>query len=352
MEESFHKLLEIKKITFTGQSKNQEIMKTFFRVFYTLIATVISLNLSAQRATDIENCKDSPLVSRFEGAVIEFCKETKWGTYKLPVNDKGVIDWKNPKSLDGKVTRIQYSVSADNNSEFVLQNYKTAFGKAGFKILIAIANEALGESDRPHTWKDKYYETGGYYNGLNNGKFGIGINFPIWKNNHSFIAAWGKKEGKDIYAVIYTVVDEKYTLITQDVIEVEKVETGLVTAESISGGIEAEGRVILDGIFFETDKWDLKPESDAALRNIADYANKNPGMKFFIVGHTDNSGAYSGNLTLSENRAKAVVEALITKYSVNAAQLSSNGVASLSPVASNKTAEGKSRNRRVEIVEQ
>jgi len=327
-------------------------MKTLSRIFFMLIAVVISLNLVAQRATDIENCKDSPLVSRFEGAVIEFCMETKWGTYKLPVNDKGAIDWSNPKSLDGKVTRIQYTTSKDNNSEFVLQNYKAAFGKAGFKILIAIANEQLGVSDRPHTWTDKYYETGGYYNGLNNEKFGKGIEFPIWKNNHSFIAAWGKKEGKDIYVVIYTVVDEKYALITQDVIEVEKVETGLVTAESISGGIEAEGRVILDGIFFETDKWDLKPESDAALRNIADYVTKNPGRKFFIVGHTDNSGAYSSNLTLSENRAKAVAEALVKRYSVNASQLNSYGVASLSPVASNKTAEGKSRNRRVEIVEQ
>src|SRR3989339_1774341 len=101
---------------------------------------IISTSLYAQRTTDIENSKDYPLISRFEGSFIEFYKETKWGSYKLPVNDKGILDWDNPKVLEGKVIRIQYSTPIDNNSEFVLQNYKTAFKKAGFKILIAIGN--------------------------------------------------------------------------------------------------------------------------------------------------------------------------------------------------------------------
>ena len=129
----------------------------------------------AQRSADIEGGKDYPLISRFEGAVIEFYKETKWGTYMLPVSDKGTIDWDGPMALEGRVIRIQYTVSPDNNSEFVLHNYKAAFKKAGFEVLIAIANDQLGVSDRPHTWNDKYYETGGYYNGLNNVKFGRGL---------------------------------------------------------------------------------------------------------------------------------------------------------------------------------
>ena len=72
--------------------------------------------LNAQRTTDIENGKDYPLISRFDNAVIEFYKETKWGSYKLPVNEKGAIDWGNPNVLEGKVTRIQYTTSVDNNS--------------------------------------------------------------------------------------------------------------------------------------------------------------------------------------------------------------------------------------------
>jgi len=312
----------------------------------------ISTSLYAQRTTDIENSKDYPLISRFEGSFIEFYKETKWGSYKLPVNDKGILDWDNPKVLEGKVIRIQYSTSIDNNSEFVLQNYKTAFKKAGFSILIAIANEELGVSDRPHTWGDKYYVSGGYYNGLNNAKFGLGINFPIWKNDHSFIAAHGNKDGKDIYAIIYTVVSDNITLITQDIIEVEAVETGMVTAENISKGIETDGHIAIYNILFETGKSDIKPESEAAIKSVADYINANSNKKFFIVGHTDNVGDFSANMTLSENRAKAVLTELITKYVVKSEQLKAYGVSSLAPVANNATEEGKTKNRRVDIVEQ
>jgi len=312
----------------------------------------ISTSLYAQRTTDIENSKDYPLISRFEGSFIEFYKETKWGAYKLPVNDKGKIDWDNPQTLEGKVIRIQYTTSVDNNSEFVLQNYKAAFKKAGFTILIAIANEELGVSDRPHTWGDKYYVSGGYYNGLNNAKFGLGINFPIWKNDHSFMAAHGNKDGKDIYVISYTVVCDKYTLITQDVIEVEAVETGMVSAENIAKGIQTDGHIAIYDILFETGKSDIKPESEAAIKNVANYINANPGKKFYIVGHTDNVGDFTANMTLSESRAKAVLTTLTTKYAVKSEQLKAYGVSSLSPVANNSTEEGKAKNRRVDIVEQ
>jgi OmpA-OmpF porin, OOP family len=299
-----------------------------------------------------EEEKDYPLVSRFEGSEMKYYKETKWGAYKLPVNDKGALDWDNPKVLEGKVIRIQYSTSIDNNSEYVLQNYKAAFKKAGFSILIAIANEELGVSDRPHTWKDKYYVAGGYYNGLNNEKFGIGINFPIWKNNHSFIAAHGNKDGKDIYAIIYTVVDDNYTLLTQDIIEVEAVETGMVSAENIAKGIQTDGHIAIYDILFETGKSDIKPESEAAIKNVADYMNANTDKKFNIVGHTDNVGDFNANMILSESRAKAILNTLVTKYTVKAEQLKAYGVSSLSPVATNTTEEGKAKNRRVDIVEQ
>lgn len=327
-------------------------MKTKSGILFILITVSFSMNSFAQRVTDIENSKDHPLISRFDKAVIEFYKETKWGTYKLPVNEKGTIDWENPKNLEGKVTRIQYTTSVDNNSEYVLQNYKTAFKNAGFTVLISIANEELGFSDRPHTWGDKYYVSGGYYNGLNNAKFGMGIGLPIWKNNHSFIAAKGNKEGKDIYAIIYTVVDDNYTLITQDVVEVEAVETGMVTAENISKGIQSEGHFAVYDILFETGKSDIKPESDAALKNIAEFMKANPAKKFYIVGHTDNVGNFAENKTLSENRAKAVMNELITKHAVAQEQLSAHGVSSLAPVTSNTSTEGKAKNRRVEIVEQ
>ena len=119
-------------------------MKTIYCIIVLFAAILISANLFAQRKTDVENSKDSPLISRFDGAIIEFYKETKWGSYKLPVDDKGKINWDSPKLLEGKVTRIQYTASKDNNAEYVLKNYEAAFKKAGFTILISIANEQLG----------------------------------------------------------------------------------------------------------------------------------------------------------------------------------------------------------------
>ncbi|MBN1598345.1 MAG: OmpA family protein [Bacteroidales bacterium] len=317
-----------------------------------VIALTTTSAIYAQRSTDIDGGKDYPAISRFKGAIIEFYKETTWGSYKLPVNEKGAIDWNNPMSLEGKVIRIQYTVSKDNNAEFVLHNYKSEFAKSGYNVLTAIANEQLGESDRPHTWIDKYYRTGGYYNGLNNEKFGLGVNFPNWKNDHSFIAARGNDGDKDIYAVVYTLVDDNYTLITQDIIEIEAVETGLVSIDNISNDIKLKGHIAIYDIHFETGKATMKPESDQALKTLAEYINSNPAKKFFVVGHTDNTGDFSSNMTLSEERAKAVMLELTANYNVNAEQLKAYGVSSLAPVASNLSEEGRAKNRRVEIVEE
>ncbi len=314
---------------------------------------LISTPIYAQRTSDIENSKDYPLISRFEGSIIEFYKETKWGSYKLPVNDKGNIDWEKPQVVEGKVIRIQYSVSKDNNSEYVMQNYKAAFKASGFSTIIAIATNELGFSDRPHSWKDKYYYTGLYGNdGLGNDKFGIGVGFPIWKNDHSYIAAKGNKEGKEIYAIIYMVVSDDYTLITQDIIEKQLVETGKVTAENIAKGIQTDGHIAVYDILFETGKSEIKPESSETIKNLADYMNSNPAKKFFIVGHTDNVGDFNSNMTLSENRGKSVLNELVTKYGVKTENLKAYGVSSLAPVANNATDEGKKKNRRVDIVEQ
>ena len=316
-------------------------------VFVALLSPVY-----AQRATDIEDGKDYPLLSRFEGSVIEFYRETKWGSYLLPVSEQGAIDWDGPMALAGRVIRIQYTVSPDNNSEFVLHNYESAFKKAGFEVLIAIADEGLGFSDRPHTWNDKYYEAGGYYNGLNNGKFGMGIGFPTWNNNRCFVAARGHKDDKDVYAVVYAVVDESYTLITQDIIEVESVQTGLVSADSISDDIASKGHIAIYDIHFDGDKASIRPESSEALSNVAEFLKSNPSKRFFIVGHAAGVGDFDKGMQLSVGRALAVLSELVTKYGVDKDQLEAHGVGALCPVSSNKTSEGVAKNRRVEIVEQ
>jgi outer membrane protein OmpA-like peptidoglycan-associated protein len=75
-------------------------------------------------------------------------------------------------------------------------------------------------------------------------------------------------------------------------------------------------------------------------------------LKVYVVGHTDNAGQFNYNVKLSQERAASVVNALVSRHGINAARLTPFGCGPVSPVASNKTEEGKARNRRVELVAQ
>jgi outer membrane protein OmpA-like peptidoglycan-associated protein len=127
---------------------------------------------------------------------------------------------------------------------------------------------------------------------------------------------------------------------------------GMVTAAAIGEGLSTLGRIPIYDIFFDTGQSEVKPESADALKAIAEYLNANKTQKVVIVGHTDNIGDFDMNITLSQERANAVMEKLISEYGVNREQLKPFGVGPVSPIASNSTEEGKAQNRRVEIVEQ
>ncbi|OGW39683.1 MAG: hypothetical protein A2Y97_13755 [Nitrospirae bacterium RBG_13_39_12] len=106
------------------------------------------------------------------------------------------------------------------------------------------------------------------------------------------------------------------------------------------------------GIYFDTGQSVIKPESEAAMSEIAKLLKKEAGMKVNVVGHTDNVGGIDSNMKLSQARADAVVQALVGKYGIGANRLKAYGVGPLAPVASNDTEEGKAKNRRVELVKQ
>lgn len=96
----------------------------------------------------------------------------------------------------------------------------------------------------------------------------------------------------------------------------------------------------------------VKTESQPALAEIAKLLAANPGLKLHVVGHTDSVGTVEANLKLSQARAEAVVQELVTRYHVAAARLRGHGVSSLAPVAPNDSDEGRAKNRRVELVKQ
>ena len=112
--------------------------------------------------------------------------------------------------------------------------------------------------------------------------------------------------------------------------------------------IEINASVVLNNIFFDVNKFDLKPESQVELDKLVQLLNDNPTLKVEISGHTDNVGKPADNLVLSDNRAKAVVNYLISK-GIATQRLTFKGYGETVPVADNKTEEGRALNRRTEM---
>ncbi len=107
-------------------------------------------------------------------------------------------------------------------------------------------------------------------------------------------------------------------------------------------------KIILKNIFFDTDKFDLCPESHRELTNLYKLLTDYPTLKIEISGHTDTQGTYEWNKTLSQNRAKAVVNYLISK-GIKESRFTFRGVSYDEPISDNKTAQGRQLNRRVEF---
>ena len=135
-----------------------------------------------------------------------------------------------------------------------------------------------------------------------------------------------------------------YTLI---VVEREAMKQN-VTASDMLNALNTQGHVTLY-INFDTGKSVIKPESRPVIDQIVSLMKDNPDIKIGVEGHTDNVGDFKKNKILSENRAKAVVSAIV-KQGVNASRLSAAGFGQDKPIANNNTEEGRAKNRRVELV--
>lgn len=111
-----------------------------------------------------------------------------------------------------------------------------------------------------------------------------------------------------------------------------------------------EGKLISYGIYFDSGKDVVKPESYGALNDIAKVLKENPGVKVKIVGHTDSDGADAANLDLSKRRGAAVKNELVKTFGIDAAGLEADGMGENQPVAPNDTPANKALNRRVEFI--
>jgi flagellar motor protein MotB len=299
-----------------------------------VVLCLLPATLPFAHGQDAEGSKDHPLISRYPGSTINRYSQKAFDEYELPLSKVANGKYEKTQHVEGKVTAIYYTTPEGRSALEIYRNYESALKNGGFQTLFTCA-KTCGEPPP-------------------GGSFPLDDAFGNYGEDTRFLAAKLSRAAGDVYVALW-VYDSSFDIKTfLAVIESKPMETGLVVvnAATLAGDISRTGHASVYGIYFDTGKAEVKPESDATLAEIAKLLQQNPQLKLYVVGHTDNQGTLDMNMDLSRRRAEAVLTALTTKYGVPAAKLRALGDGPSAPVASNDAEEGRAKNRRVELVKQ
>jgi len=288
---------------------------------------------------DVPGSQDHPLISRYPGSVITGYHVATYDEFNLPLSKNNDSTFAQSQHLEGKVTRITYDAPSGRTVLEIYRNYESALTKAGFQILFSCVNDdGCGSAGAP------LYAPSG-------------ADDWSWTAGQRYLSAKARKSTGDVYVSLHigqwSNLSRGPSLVLY-VIELQPMEGDLVKvdAASLASDITSQGHSSVYGIYFDTGKAEVKPESNDTLTQIAKLLQNQPTLKLLVVGHTDNVGTLAGNMDLSKRRADAVVKALTTSFGVSPTRLNAQGAGPLAPVASNRTEDGRAKNRRVELVEQ
>lgn len=314
-----------------------------------MVWLAVSLAGGPAAAADIGGSRDHPMMSRYEGSEIIRYDRREFDEFALfvqPAQNYGGIaqNAASTRSLEGTITHLTYRAPAERTTLEVFRNYEGALAAAGFEALFTCKNEACGGRNFSHAAvaDHNYVDIGESY------------------GDQRYLAAKMERAEGDVYVSLYVAFatigggpSYQRVIAQLDVVELAAMDTRMVTVDAgqMASEIAETGRIALYGIYFDTDKAELKPESRPTLEEIAKLLADSPGLRLVVVGHTDNVGSLQYNMKLSRRRAAAVESALVESYAIASERLESWGVGYLAPVASNQSAEGRALNRRVELVE-
>ena len=262
--------------------------------------------LAASDPNDAEGSKDPALFSRMPGFHIYNYKEIDFDRFEFEVGPR------KTQAIEGRHVYVDY---------YANEGIKVPSGLQITRNYINAAKAVGGTSVYE-------FEDGGVQY----------VTLKVVKNN---VEAWARVEGSGNGTYKVHIIEKQ--LMKQEVV---------ANAESLAGSIRETGKAAVYGIYFDTGKAEIKPASEPALAEIAKLLKADPKLKLYVVGHTDNVGLFGSNIKLSDDRAAAVVKALVGKYGIVSSRLTPFGDGPTAPVASNKSEEGRAKNRRVELVAQ
>ncbi|RPI03269.1 MAG: OmpA family protein [Ignavibacteriae bacterium] len=250
------------------------------------------------QAQDVEGCKDYPMFTRMPNFFISDCNQS-FNKFEYYAAD-GAVETK-----EGDLTNIIYSFPDDNTlkvpSQYqILRNYENAIVRLGGKKL----------------YMDDQY-----------------LSCSLKKNSKEYVISIAMANGN----ITHTLSVLEIALMKQE-----------ITANEMLDALNKDGFIALN-ILFETGKSVIQNESSPIVDQIFELLTSDAALKISIEGHTDNVGDAAGNKKLSQDRAKAVMDALTVK-GADKTRMSFVGWGQEKPVADNRTDEGRARNRRVEIV--
>lgn len=324
-------------------------MITTKRIFVILILSVV-LSYTIKGQGDVDGSEDHSLISRYPASLIKWYDVQEFDQYKIgrgPVTGyKHIDDW---LTVEGKLTRIYYSLSGSRSVNEVYFNYLKALKKNGFDILAdgLVKGRNVGKGIGGRNWLGVYFADNSVPPKVDL------LTGSSTTGGSAFIAGKLNKNNATVYVAISLAqysANKVYYII--DIIEEVAIEDNFIfiNADIMKNEIEANGKIALYGIFFDHDKATIKPESDPTFKEVNSLLANNPKLNLYVVGHTDMTGIFSHNMKLSSDRANTVVKELITKYKIKSKRLTPQGVGPLAPVSTNVNEVGRKNNRRVELV--
>lgn len=308
-----------------------------------LLSAIILICPLSALAQDVAGASDHPLVGRYAGSTISHHEARAYEEIRLPDRSVPTGQERTPEAwtlpLAGKVTSIRYDGPEGRSGLEVMRNYQRALKAKGFEILIFCVREecaggggissfwdsARGLIGMPTTWDRSIY--------------------LLARNEGTFVGLLSVETSKGTNVMPHVAV----TLVETE--EMEGDQITFVEASAIEEAFAKDGRIAIYDIYFDFDSADLRPESDAQLAELARFLEERPELKIIIVGHTDSLGGFDYNLSLSQKRAQAVADALVSRYKVERGRLTPAGAGMLAPASTNRSEEGRALNRRVEVVE-